>query len=139
MATKKSNEKGTIIKTIRFSPNEYQAIQEKMKEINMKNFGRYARLKMMLDGKLILQDVKDKGEKGSLTVNQMKIIHEVNKIGNNLNQITKAMNEQLKIGGKVSENDLSDHIHSFTKHLIDIKIRLLYNKKDFDDTQDHLS
>ena len=60
---------------------EEQLISEKMQEAGIKNKSAYFR-KMMLDGYIIKQDfaaVKD-------------VVYELNRIGNNLNQMTKIAN-----------------------------------------------
>ena len=62
--------------------NEKKLIEEKMKILGTRNFGAYAR-KMLIDGYIIKVDYSE----------QRKLAAEVNKIGVNINQICKRINE----------------------------------------------
>jgi hypothetical protein len=135
---KNNDQRRTIKKNVRFSPNEYFAIQGKKQELNIFNFCKYARLKILSKTKLFLQDEKEKGGKEATATAQIMIAQEVNKIVNNLNQNAKAMNEQLKTGGQVIER-LASNFQTFTEHLIEVKIKILDNKKYFNDTKNILS
>lgn len=137
MSKKKEGIIKSVYKPIKFSPAEYAKILEKMEELHIVKFAQYARLKILSEGKIILQDEKEKGEKGGATLTQIKIVEAVNKIGINLNQITKALNEQLKTTGHpVNENELSSHMQTFSKQLQAIRNGFLYNKKEFNESQD---
>lgn len=70
-----------IRKTIRFSPNEWEKIEAKLNEHEL-NFTTFARTAIML------QKVET-----NLT---RELLREVNRIGNNLNQIAKAVNSREK-------------------------------------------
>lgn len=133
MPKKNSGEIRSIKKFVRFSPTEYKKLQDKMQQVNIKKFGMYARLRLFQEGKYLLQDDKrnnsDKGEKGAITENQLKIILEVNRIGNNLNQITKAMNEAVMKGGLPNVKELSTAMNRFTEELVLIKNAMLYKRK----------
>ena len=61
---------------------EKKLIEEKMKILGTHNFGAYAR-KMLIDGYIIKVDYSE----------QRKLAAEVNKIGVNINQICKRINE----------------------------------------------
>ena len=135
---KNNDQRRTIKKNVRFSPNEYFTIQEKMQKLNIPNFCEYARLKILSKRELFLPDSKDKDGKGAAASTQIMIVQEVNKIVNNLNQNTKAMNAQLKTGGQVIES-LASNFQIFTEHLIEVKIRILDTKKYFSDTKNILS
>jgi len=134
---KNNDQRRTIKKNVQFSPNEYFTIQEKMQELKISNFCEYARLKILSKRKLLLQDEKEKGGKGAAATTQIMIAQEVNMIVNNLNQNTEAMNEQLKTGGQVIER-LASNFQTFTDHLIEVKIKILNNKKYFNDTKNIL-
>ena len=62
--------------------DEKNLIEEKMKILGTRNFGAYAR-KMLIDGYIIKVDYSE----------QRKLAAEVNKIGVNINQICKRINE----------------------------------------------
>ncbi len=62
--------------------DEKKLIEEKMKILGTCNFGAYAR-KMLIDGYIIKVDYSE----------QRKLAAEVNKIGVNINQVCKRINE----------------------------------------------
>lgn len=66
---------------------EYDLIKLKMNQVSMKNFSAYAR-KMLID--LVLVKIQSSQELNQLT-------YEINKIGVNINQITKLANENKNI------------------------------------------
>ena len=73
--------------------NEKNLIEEKMKILGTRNFGAYAR-KMLIDGYIIKVDYSE----------QRKLAAEVNKIGVNINQVCKRINETGRAFGEdVSE------------------------------------
>lgn len=76
-----------------FSADEIAFLQKKMKEAGIKNKSGYLR-KMALDGYIIRQD---------FTFFQ-KFIDELNRIGNNLNQVAKIANTY----GDVDQSELKD-------------------------------
>lgn len=67
-----------IRKTIRFSPTEYEKIETQLNDLNI-DFATFARKA------LLKQKIK-------LPIEQ-ELIYEINKIGNNLNQIARAVNK----------------------------------------------
>ncbi len=67
---------------------ENQIIEKRMKEANLKNFGDFAR-KSCLDKKIYTLDVSELKEIAS-TISQAS--WEINRIGNNINQIAKYLN-----------------------------------------------
>ena len=73
--------------------NEKNLIEEKMKILGTRNFGAYAR-KMLIDGYIIKVDYSE----------QRKLAAEVNKIGVNINQICKRINET----GRAFAEDVSE-------------------------------
>ena len=73
--------------------NEKNLIEEKMKILGTRNFGAYAR-KMLIDGYIIKVDYSE----------QRKLAAEVNKIGVNINQICKRINET----GRAFAEDISE-------------------------------
>lgn len=78
---------------LRFSADEMTFLQKKMNEAGIKNREAYLR-KMALDGYIIRQDYT--------MLN--KFINELNRIGNNLNQMTKIANTY----GDVDQSGLKD-------------------------------
>lgn len=135
MPKKKEGIIKSVYKPIKFSPVEYAKILERMEELHIAKFAQYARLKILSEGNIILQDEKGKGERGGATLTQIRIVQEVHRIGINLNQITKVMNEQWKAGGRTTQNELEEKIQEFGRVLNEIKIGLLYNKKEFDESK----
>ena len=73
--------------------NEKNLIEEKMKILGTRNFGAYAR-KMLIDGYIIKVDYSE----------QRKLAAEVNKIGVNINQVCKRINET----GRAFAEDVSE-------------------------------
>ena len=73
--------------------NEKNLIEEKMKILGTRNFGAYARM-MLIDGYIIKVDYSE----------QRKLAAEVNKIGVNINQICKRINET----GRAYAEDISE-------------------------------
>ena len=73
--------------------NEKNLIEEKMKILGTRNFGAYAR-KMLIDGYIIKVDYSE----------QRKLAAEVNKIGVNINQVCKRINET----GRAFAEDISE-------------------------------
>ena len=67
-----------IDKKVFFSEEEMEIINKKMQEIGTDNFSAFCR-KMTVDGYVIKQDFTD----------IKKLIFEINKIGTNINQISK--------------------------------------------------
>ena len=73
--------------------NEKNLIEEKMKILGTRNFGAYAR-KMLIDSYIIKVDYSE----------QRKLAAEVNKIGVNINQVCKRINET----GRAFAEDVSE-------------------------------
>ncbi len=71
-----------IRKTIRFTPEEYQKIQIQLKSLNI-DFTKFAK-NAIINHKITIPI-------------QMDLIYELNRIGNNLNQIAKSINSKEKI------------------------------------------
>ena len=74
--------KKDIRKTLRFSQKEYEKINEELQNANI-TFSDFAR-SAILKKKIILPIEKD-------------LLYELNKIGNNMNQIARAINSNEKI------------------------------------------
>ena len=76
------------------SEEEYNSIQIKMKQFGTTNFSQYAR-KMLIDGYVIsIKNSKD----------LFQLVYEINKIGVNINQLTKLANENRAISKSVINN-----------------------------------
>ena len=88
-----SNRKRPIIMRLAVTEDEKKLIEEKMKILGTRNFGAYAR-KMLIDGYIIKVDYSE----------QRKLAAEVNKIGVNINQICKRINET----GRAFAEDISE-------------------------------
>ena len=88
-----SNRKRPIIMRLAVTEDEKNLIEEKMKILGTRNFGAYAR-KMLIDGYIIKVDYSE----------QRKLAAEVNKIGVNINQICKRINET----GRAFAEDVSE-------------------------------
>ena len=88
-----SERKRTIQLKLWVDENEKELIEEKMKILGTRNFGAYAR-KMLIDGYVIKVDYSE----------QRKLAAEVNKIGVNINQICKRINET----GRAFAEDISE-------------------------------
>ena len=87
------NRKRPIIMRLAVTEDEKKLIEEKMKILGTRNFGAYAR-KMLIDGYIIKVDYSE----------QRKLTAEVNKIGVNINQVCKRINET----GRAFTEDVSE-------------------------------
>ena len=77
-----ANRKRNILKKVFYSENEIEVINKKMNQIGTNNFSAFCR-KMTIDGYVIKQDFSD----------IKQLVYEFNKIGTNINQIAKNVNE----------------------------------------------
>jgi len=82
-----------IPKKVFFNKEELDIIDKKMEVLGIDNFSAYCR-KMLVDGYVIKKDYTSIKE----------LIYEINKIGNNINQIAKNVN----IDNNVSKEQLED-------------------------------
>lgn len=90
----KKNRTRNIKLELYVSQEEYNSIQIKMKQFGTTNFSQYAR-KMLIDGYVIsIKNSKD----------LFQLVYEINKIGVNINQLTKLANENRAISKSVINN-----------------------------------
>lgn len=82
-----------IVKIIRMTPDELQAIQQKMQQFDTNNFSAFVR-KMAIDGYVIKLELPELKELVSL----------LRYSSNNLNQLTKRVHET----GRIYDADLED-------------------------------
>lgn len=82
-----------IVKDIRMTPEELQAIQERMKQLGTKNFSAFVR-KMAIDGYVVKLELPELKELVSL----------LRYSSNNLNQLTRRVHES----GRIYDADLED-------------------------------
>lgn len=82
-----------IVKGIRMTPEELQAIQERMKQLGTKNFSAFVR-KMAIDGYVVKLELPELKELVSL----------LRYSSNNLNQLTRRVHES----GRIYDADLED-------------------------------
>lgn len=80
------NRKRDISKQFYINEEEEKILKEKMNKAGFDNFGAYAR-KMVLDGYVIKPDYKSIKD----------LVREINKIGVNINQIAKRINETNRV------------------------------------------
>ena len=106
------NRKRKIQKKIYLDENENELIRRKMEKSNKKNFGAFAR-EILLTGEINLINFDE----------IKKLRYELNRIGNNINQIVKRANED----GKVEKNQLVE-ILKFQNQLEE-EINKLLNEK----------
>lgn len=106
------NRKRKIQKKIYVDENENELIRRKMEKANKENFGAFAR-EILLTGEINLINFDE----------IKKLRYELNRIGNNINQIVKRANED----GKVKKNQLVE-ILKFQNQLEE-KINKLLNEK----------
>jgi hypothetical protein len=93
-----TNEKKKYIKvrTLRFSEQEENFIFEKMASLGFKNFSEYARRRILENGEIVF-GAKTAGAP-KLTDKNLPIITAINKVGVNVNQIAKAINQAKDTG-----------------------------------------
>ena len=106
------NRKRKIQKKIYLDENENELIRRKMEKANKKNFGAFAR-EILLTGEINLINFDE----------IKKLRYELNRIGNNINQIVKRANED----GKVEKSKLVE-ILKFQNQLEE-EINKLLNEK----------
>ena len=116
---KKENRQRNIPKFFRVSELENQIIEKRMQEANLTNFGEFAR-KSCLDKKIYTVDFSSLKEIMS-TIAQANL--EVNRVGNNLNQIAKYLNESEQNQTKELLNEYQNEIHNLDK-----KLRIMLKK-----------
>ncbi|MDU2702385.1 MAG: MobC family plasmid mobilization relaxosome protein [Veillonella sp.] len=104
-----ANRKRNIAKQFYVNEEEDKLIKEKMNKLRFNNFGSYAR-KMIIDGYIIKTDY---------TVYK-ELVREINKIGVNINQIAKRINET----NRVYDDDIKDLIkeHDELWQLLELKV-----------------
>ena len=90
-----------IVKNIRMTPGELQAIQKKMEQFGTTNFSAFVR-KMAIDGNVVKLELPELKELVSL----------LRYSSNNLNQLTRRVHES----GRIYEADLED-IHQNQERL----------------------
>lgn len=116
---KKENRQRNIPKFFRVSELENQIIEKRMQEANLTNFGDFVR-KSCLDKKIYTVDFSSLKEIMS-TIAQANL--EVNRIGNNLNQIAKYLNES-------EQNKTRELLNEYQKEIqiLDQKLRNMLKK-----------
>ena len=109
----KANRQRNIGKYFCVNELENQIIEKRMQESNLTNFGEFAR-KSCLDKKIYTVDFSSLKEIMS-TIAQANL--EVNRIGNNLNQIAKYLNESEQNKTRELINDYKDELQGLDKKL----------------------
>lgn len=92
-----------IDKKIRLNQKELDRVNERMDDLNLKNFQTFA-LSMLLQGSVTNVDY------GEL----FNLVKEVNKIGNNINQMSRLANQFSEIG-KEDIKDLTEQLNILNK------------------------
>ncbi|KXT75169.1 hypothetical protein STRDD10_00405 [Streptococcus sp. DD10] len=81
------NRKRTVRPTIRFTSEEYDLIKRKVEEAGMRNFNSFARYMLIM------------GEVKVINFEELRELrHAINKVGVNINQIAKKVNEEDEAG-----------------------------------------
>ena len=109
----KANRQRNIQKKFFVSELENKIIEKRMQESNLTNFGDFVR-KSCLDKKIYTVDFSSLKEIMS-TIAQANL--EVNRIGNNLNQIAKHLNESEQNQTRELLNEYQNEIQSLDKKL----------------------
>ena len=109
----KANRQRNIQKKFFVSELENKIIEKRMQESNLTNFGDFVR-KSCLDKKIYTVDFSSLKEIMS-TIAQANL--EVNRIGNNLNQIAKYLNESEQNKTRELLNEYQNEIQSLDKKL----------------------
>ena len=109
----KQTDKEISKKNFFVSELENKIIEKNMREANLQNFSTYAR-KSCLDKKIYTVDFSSLKEIMS-TIAQANL--EVNRIGNNLNQIAKYLNESEQNKTRELINDYKDELQGLDKKL----------------------
>lgn len=109
----KANRQRNIQKKFFVSELENKIIEKRMQEANLTNFGDFVR-KSCLDKKIYTVDFSSLKEIMS-TIAQANL--EVNRIGNNLNQIAKYLNESEQNKTRELLNEYQNEIQSLDKKL----------------------
>lgn len=88
------------VRTLRFSEQEEIFIFEKMASLGFKNFSEYARRRILENGEIVF-GAKTAGAP-KLTDKNLPLISAINKVGVNVNQIAKAINEAKATGNPLA-------------------------------------
>ena len=88
------------VRTLRFSEQEEKYIFEKMASLGFKNFSEYVRRRILENGEIVFS-AKTAGLP-KLTDKNLPIISAINKVGVNVNQIAKAINESKATGHPIA-------------------------------------
>lgn len=110
---KEANRQRNIPKFFRVNELENQIIEKRMQEASLTNFGDFVR-KSCLDKKIYTVDFSSLKEIMS-TIAQANL--EINRIGNNLNQIAKQLNESEQNKTKELLNEYQTEINCLDKKL----------------------
>jgi len=78
-------------RSLRFSEQEEKIILDKMASLGFKNFSQYARRRILENGEIVF-GAKTTGVP-KLTDKNLPLINAINKVGVNVNQIAKVLNE----------------------------------------------
>jgi hypothetical protein len=88
------------VRTLRFSEQEENFIFEKMASLGFKNFSEYARRRILENGEIVF-GAKTAGVQKLIDKN-LPLISAINKVGVNVNQIAKAINEAKATGHPIA-------------------------------------
>lgn len=111
-------------KDVRFTADEYAWIGDRMKELGIRKFSVYARLRLLSEGELILSDHRSKGEKGQIRLNEYRLIQSVNRIGHDLGLLLEMYREK-----GMDQEELLDQVRQLSAAMVEAKAAFLYPRK----------
>lgn len=108
--------KYTRLRALRFSEQEEKIIFEKMAALGFKNFSHYARRRILENGEIVFGDKSSGVPK--LTDKNLPIINAINKVGVNVNQIAKVLNEARSTSHPIAIEESNKVLNAVLEQLL---------------------
>ena len=116
-----------IIKRIRFTAEELKQATENMHRLNIKDFSQFVRLKTLTVGAVLFKD-RVSG-KGGMREEEFLLLTAINRVGVNINQMAKSINENKVAGKPLAVEELKIQLTAFLEELKSIN-KAYCNEKD---------
>ena len=111
------DEEKKVQKTIRITPKTYQVLEEKAALYLHGNIGKY--LSLVLEEAILHQNIHSKPSSLVYKNDLYASIRELNKIGNNINQLTKLAHQD-----RILESDLRLKLEGLEKEIKELNLKI---------------
>lgn len=111
------DEEKKVQKTIRITPKTYQVLEEKAALYMDGNIGKY--LSLVLEEAILHQNIHSKPSSLVYKNDLYASIRELNKIGNNINQLTKLAHQD-----RILESDLRLKLEGLEKEIKELNLKI---------------